>query len=339
MSSKNSSTYKTKRTQDFQKNVDLEVMLEDVNGLLGEIDTDSIRSSIYSNKEHPIIFVMGPHRSGSTLFMQWIANAGNFAYPTNLLSRFYAAPIIGAKIQLLLTDPRYNFRDEILDFNSSISFESENGKTKGATSPNEFWYFWRRFLPFGEIDWLPNDELMKVVDTGTLVGELTGLTRVYKKPLALKAMILNYNIEFLNKIFKKAIFIYTKRNPISNIESALDARIKQTGSIDNWYSFKIPEYSELKKLKPEEQVAGQIYYINKAVSEGLKPVPEEKKLVVPYEDFCSDPGSVYLELKNLLSKQGSVIGEYKGEKSFKISRTQNENSSVNKLYEKFLAGK
>ena len=146
---------------------------------------------------------------------------------------------------------------------------------------------------------------------------------------------INYNIGFLNKIFKKAIFVYTKRDPISNIESALDARIKQTGSIDNWYSFKIPEYNELIKLKPEEQVAGQIYYINKAVSEGLKLVPNEKKLIVPYEDFCSDPNSVYLELKKRLLIQGCAVDEYKGPKAFKITRKCNENISIKKTYDSF----
>ena len=96
--------------------------------------------------------------------MQWLANTGAVAYPTNILSRFFGAPVIGAQIQLLLTDPRYNFRDEIHDFNGTISFHSDIGKTRGALNPNEFWHFWRRFLPFGELDWLPDEELFRVVD-------------------------------------------------------------------------------------------------------------------------------------------------------------------------------
>src|SRR4030095_4024262 len=110
--------------------------------------------------------------------MQWLANTGVVSYPTNILSRFFGAPVIGAQIQCLLTKPPYNFRNELLDFNSAIPFESEVGKTRGALSPNEFWYFWRRFLPFGELDWLPDEHLMEVVDRKQLVAELTGLTRV-----------------------------------------------------------------------------------------------------------------------------------------------------------------
>jgi len=323
MSSKNSSTYKTKRTKDFQKNVDLEVMLEDVNGLLGEIDTDSIRSSIYSNKDHPVIFVMGPHRSGSTLFMQWIANTGNFAYPTNLLSRFYASPIVGAKIQLLLTDPRYNFRDEILDFNSPISFESENGKTKGALAPNEFWYFWRKFLPDTERDYWINEELFEKADIQMMLSEFAGITDVFQKPFALKGMNLNYNIAFLNKVFDKAIFIHTKRDPLTNIASILKARERQLGSIENWYSFKIPEYVDLIKLNPYEQAAGQVYFHNQAVENGLKDVAEHKKITINYEDFCSNPKYFYDELVEKLNIQGYSTEEpYSGEKSFSLTRKE-----------------
>ena len=35
-------------------------------------------------------------------------------YPTNILARFFGAPVVGAQIQLLLTDPRYKYRNEIL---------------------------------------------------------------------------------------------------------------------------------------------------------------------------------------------------------------------------------
>ena len=51
------------------------------------------------------VFVVGALRSGTTLFTQWLATTGLTAYPTNLLSRFYGAPLVGAKIQQLLTDP------------------------------------------------------------------------------------------------------------------------------------------------------------------------------------------------------------------------------------------
>src|SRR5690606_6790054 len=137
-----------------------------------------------SEERYSKIFVVGALRSGTTLLTQWLADSGMVAYPTNLLSRFYAAPLVGAKIQLLLTDPRYNFRNEILDFNGEINFSSENGKTQGALAPNEFWYFWRRFLPFDEFDYMPPEELRQRANLEGFRDELNALANIFNKPFA-----------------------------------------------------------------------------------------------------------------------------------------------------------
>lgn len=309
------------RVKDFKRNGSLEELLSNLNGSLFCAEDMALNSYSTEGIDYPVVFVMGPHRSGSTLFMQWLANSGLVAYPTNLLSRFYGAPVIGAHIQLMLTDPRYNFRNEILDFNSPISFESENGKTKGALAPNEFWYFWRRFLPFEELDWLPDEELFSLVDQEKLVNELTSLTRVFDKPFALKSMILNYNIPFLDAIFKKALFIQIKRDPVTNVSSILDARKLQLGNEREWYSFKIPEYPQLKELDPIMQSAGQLSFINSAVTKGMATLKESRKLIVEYEEFCHKPRIVF---DQLLLKMGITDNEtkYSGPEQFRVSRNK-----------------
>ncbi len=316
----NTSQEDNERVKAFKRNSSLEELLYSLNESLYCAENVVLsRYSAEKGADYPIVFVMGPHRSGSTLFMQWLANCGVVAYPSNLLSRFYGAPVIGAQIQLMLTDPRYNFRNEIFDFNNPISFESENGKTKGALAPNEFWYFWRRFLPFKELDWLPDEELFRVVDRNKLVSELTSLTRVFGKPFALKSMILNYNIPFLDAIFKKALFVQIKRDPVTNVSSILEARKRQLGSDREWYSFKIPEYQQLKGLDPVTQSAGQLYYINCAVTKGIETVNKSRKLVLQYEDFCKNPHQVYMDLAMKLGLTGEELS-YCGPKQFIPSR-------------------
>ena len=56
----------------------------------------------FSHPRLPVLFLVGNPRSGSTVFMQFLQSTGAFAVPTNVLSRFYYAPCIGAKIQQLL---------------------------------------------------------------------------------------------------------------------------------------------------------------------------------------------------------------------------------------------
>nr|WP_297399460.1 sulfotransferase [uncultured Marinobacter sp.] len=306
------------RTEKYTRVSALEELLWDLNTNLKSANDQYLKDA---SERHSKIFLVGPHRSGSTLFMQWLANTGLVANPTNLLSRFFGAPLVGAKIQQLLTDPRYNFRNEILDFNSDINFSSDNGKTKGALAPNEFWYFWRRFLPFDELDYMPGQELREKANLSGLRDELNALANIFEKPFAMKAMIMNQNIPELAEQFDKALFIWIRRDPIFNIQSALEARKRQYGDINTWYSFKIKEYPELKHLDPLESVAGQIFAINRSVEQGIAELPEYKKLIVQYEDFCAQPEHYYHDIvRRLREQEGAgeveVPAAYAGQDSF-----------------------
>ncbi|GLR65075.1 sulfotransferase [Marinospirillum insulare] len=308
------------RTEKYARVGSLEDLLKELNKNLAGANKKYLDDK---SEKFSKVFIVGPPRSGTTLFTQWLANTGLVSYPTNLLSRFYGAPLVGAKIQQLLTDPKYNFRNEILDFNSDIDFSSENGKTKGALAPNEFWYFWRRFLPYGELDYMSPEELHKKANLSGFRDELNALANIFEKPFAMKGMIMNQSIPELNKQFDKALFIHIHRDPVFNIQSALEARKRQYGDINTWYSFKIKEYPELKNLDPLESVAGQITAINKSVEKGISGLPEHKKLVVQYEDFCKRPeyyyGLLVDKIKTHDGLSSNVAPSYQGKKSFNIT--------------------
>ncbi|MDD2883496.1 MAG: sulfotransferase [Dechloromonas sp.] len=305
------------RTSHFSRNAALETLLQDINNRLGVAEQQAMTEHFGQGMRHPLIFVMGPLRSGTTLFMQWLAQSGLFGYPSNLLSRFYGAPIIGAKIQLLLTDPRFNFRDELNDLVNNGDFNSNNGKTKGSLSPHEFWYFWRRFLADPERDIWSDDELRDTFDTVALQSEINGLIDVFDRPFAAKGMLFNYNIPFLDSIFEKALFIQLKRDTASNAASILEARQRQFGNTETWYSFDIPERVLLESASPEQQAIGQVEYINAAIERGMAKLSPERKMHVSYEDFCRHPQPYFAEL---LMKTGLPAKEYRGPTQFEISR-------------------
>ncbi|WP_421921683.1 sulfotransferase [Marinobacter salarius] len=331
------------RAENFSRNYELESLLEEMTALLGSANSQLANQS--SAERYSKIFIVGPLRSGTTLFTQWLASSGLVAYPTNLLSRFFGAPLVGAKIQQLLADPRYNFRNEILDFNSEITFASDNGKTKGALAPNEFWYFWRRFLPFDELDYMPPDELRGKANLAGFRDELNALANIFGKPFAMKAMIMNQNIRELAEQFDKSLFIWIRRDPIFNIQSALEARQRQYGDMSTWYSFKIREYPQLKELDPLESVAGQIAATNHSVERGIADLPDHKKLVIPYEDFCLRPEHYFHEITRRLRKQNGT-GEsgpppYAGEQHFSNTNTwrltEYSTADAEQVYEAYCA--
>ena len=317
--------------------MELESLLQEINSLLEPLEDKVIEH--YKMPRYPVVLVVGCPRCGSTLMLQWLANTGKFAYPTNLLSRFYSAPYIGAKIQQLFTDPRFNFKNELSSFSKDIFFSSELGKTTGFLSPNEFWYFWRRFFPYGEIQYLDEKKLKKI-NTSKFLSEFAAIEAVFDKPFALKGMIINWNIPFISRILDKALFIHITRHPLYNSQSLLESRIKYFGNVIHWYSFKPKEYFNLKNLDPYDQVAGQVYFTNRAVSKGLEIIDESRRIEIAYEAFCKHPADVFNQIKSKFSQQDFLADwPYDGPEKFQsknqLRLSKEETDKIVNAYSQF----
>jgi hypothetical protein len=292
----------TPRRSRYRRNPRLERLLEELNEALRGGEDTLLRDA--GVPRWPVVFIVGAPRSGTTVVLQWLAHSGTFAYPSNLLARFYRAPYLGARIQQMLVDPAYAFRDEFSDLlASSGGLTSDLGKTRGLLAPNEFWYFWRRFFPDPAADWsAPAPDTLEPATR--FVAELSLLERAFGRPFALKAMIANWNIALLDKLFPKAVFLHVRRDPRFNAQSLLEARARFFGDVRRWYSFRPPEYPFLRELSPEEQVAGQVLCTRRAVEQALSALPSARRVTVDYEAFCADPRVVLAALRERLSCQG-----------------------------------
>ena len=130
-------------------------------------------------------------------------------------------------------------------------------------------------------------------------------------------MICDFHIPFFNTVFKKCVFICMKRDIDNNIRSLYDARIRQYGDEKHWYSFKTPNYNELIKINdPYDQIRAQVLTIHEGINNGLSSVPDKKKMLVKYEDFCKNPKKIYNDLSHKLASQEYDIGKYNGVSSF-----------------------
>lgn len=267
----------------------------------------------------PTILVVGCARSGTTLLMQWLAASHRFAYPTNLASRIYASPLVGALLHRALVE--LDVRGEIVPIDSQrIDYASNLGKTSGAAQPHEYWYWWRRFFAFGETQKV-SDEALANVDVARLLHELAQLEGVFGKPVALKAMLLNWNLPFLGRTLPKPIFVNMLREPAANAASLLSARESFYGDPRIWYSFKPPEYAMLARADPDVQVAGQVLANRRAVAAGLADASDFNRLDVEYERFCADPGEVWGRIADRIQALGGAApGPYAGPSSFETPR-------------------
>ena len=247
----------------------------------------------------PTVFLVGNARSGTTLAMQWLAAGGAFTYPTNLVSRFPTAPWVGERILRMLTDPTCDHRGE-LTLGADARPEpwtSDLGKTKGLLEPHEFWYWWRRFLPDAPV-------AEPEVDEAGMRRELAAWEAVGDKPLLMKGLIADWCLPWLARVLPGALFIHVIREPVCIMGSLLKVRREFYGDESDWYSFRPPQYDQLRHLRPVDQVAGQVWHTRQAVTDALEAMPAQRSFTLAYEELCAAPGEVHGRLTRWLAVHG-----------------------------------
>lgn len=272
------------RKQEHKKNQELESIFPEMENILGS--AEKIILDKYLAPQKKIYLIFGCARSGTTLLYQYLAATGLFTYPSNIISRFYYAPYIGARIQQLLID--FDSKNEIFKNSADINFNSTLGKSTGPLQPHEFWYFWNRFFEFKEIQKLNKEEINKV-NWSLLKKELHAFESVFDKPILMKAMNLNWHIKDLATNFNNIHFIFIKRDTVYNAQSLLLAREKYFGNRNDWYSFKPPNYSGFSKLPIEEQLINQVNFTNNDIENQLEKLDSSKVSIINYTDFCKSP--------------------------------------------------
>lgn len=288
-----------KRSAKFKKNARLESHLQELNGLLSDVENKLIDKAS-SKLQHPLILIMGVARSGTTLLMQYLAQSTNIAYPTNFLSRFYSAPYVGVRIQQLFTD--FDALNEFPEFNINQAFQSNLGKTSGTLSPNEFWYFWRRFAQKNPSELIKSE---MDFDFKNFQREISLMISAFNKPLAMKGMIANYIIKELCENLENVIFIHLHRDLSYNVNSLLNARMKYFNNIEEWYSFPPgDEFYDYPRENVFEEVAAQVCSINNTVQKSLNTLPNKNQISIKYSDFCDQPFMLHEALKEKLGQQG-----------------------------------
>ncbi|WP_424961679.1 sulfotransferase [Ekhidna sp.] len=282
------------RQKDHKRNKSLENVLNELESLLKSTNQKIVASG---QKPHlPIIFIMGCARSGTTLLYQFLAKTGLFGYPNNIISRFYYSPYLGTRIYQMLHE--LDDKDEIFPLKETEDFSSKLGKTRGPNQPHEFWYFWNRFFQFDENGRLL-DKSKKLKNLDIFIKELGTFQNAFNKPLILKALNMNWHIPLLNDLSENFYFLHLKRDIRYNAQSLLKARESFFGNTSYWYSFKPPNYKELKLLPDWKQVVEQVRSNNNGITEGLSKIPQNKQMTIHFEEFVENPNLILKKMKTL----------------------------------------
>lgn len=290
-----------KRSDAFKPNKKLDAVIAELVTLIGPSQEEVNRR--FEAPKAPVVGILGCSRSGTTFLTQLLAASGMFGYPSNFLSRFSYAPYVGALIQKMLFDPEYDLRGELTDLHRSISFDSELGKTSGALEINEFFHFWRRFFPVYEPGHLSETELVNV-DIGRMRRELAALETAFGLPFMSKAKLFQFNAAYFSHRMPELFFIHIRRDPAYTMQSILQSRRKYYNDENVWWSAKPKEYERIKDLSAHGQIAGQVYFTEKNISEEMEKIEPRNKFSCSYEALCAEPHRIFGALAEKLRARG-----------------------------------
>jgi len=287
----------------YRKDKLSENILYKMNSAISAANIDSIiKGEVNSKKSFPSIIVTGVPRSGTTLITQLLPSHYNLGYSSNLMSRFYLSPLIGAWMQnQLISD----------DIHGLKIFNSHHGVTDKIYEPHEFGYFWSGYLNTKSSchDPLATDDF-DASNFISLDNDLTSITKVFGKPAVYKCSIspffLNYFMDYTN-----TYFIHIVRDRKKAVDSILNVRKKRLGSESNWWGIKPYRWEEIVDLTPREQVEWQYD----------KTIDAINSVAMEHEDrfFC-------IELEDLIDNTESTLNR------IMENFMSNYNISVEKVY-------
>ncbi len=238
--------------------------------------------------EAPPIIILGAPRSGTTLFYQAITAAFRMSYFCN-----YAAAHI-----------RWPFFSTLLVARGikshETSFSNRFGFTKGKSGQSEARDLWSTWFGYDVCDETVDRDLVEICRrTVASVAERLDAPFVTKNPDHC------IRIRALHATFPNAIYIRVKRDPIEIARSLLNARMDYSGTFEKWFAIRPPEVPENSELSATDQVARQVYFLEKRVDTDFEQViPAENQLVVHYDEFCKNPSQQLERVAKIAANRG-----------------------------------
>ena len=240
---------------------------------------------------YPVLFLVGPPRSGSTVLAQILIHRLVLGYITNLVAKFWMAPEYGIAIARAIGgDP-----GALLP-----TLSSAHGQTGDYEGHHEFGYFWQRWFTYRENHYI-EPEYWDEVDGPALLESLARMETAWERPLVFKnPPALSLQISLLDQIVPNALFLNLTRSDPDVATSLYHAREVYLGSHAEWFSVKPPQYAELAGTPIVDQIAGQVFHTRREIERQLSGVAPARQLTVSYENLCADTDATVSSIETWL---------------------------------------
>lgn len=218
----------------------------------------------------PIVLVVGPPRSGTTLVYQVLSYCLDVTFPNNFSGLFPASPIT---VNGLAGRRRPDF-------------QSFYGQTSRMSGPNDAFHIWNR--------WLGSDRYVTRTDlSAEEINEMQRFflawTSKYGKPFLNKNNRNVQCIEYLAEHLPNTYFIGIRRNPACVARSLVHARQAVQGDKTIGWGLQCQEqHCHKDSLGYVQDVCDQVKRNDHDLASSLQAVPAERVIQLQYESFCTE---------------------------------------------------
>ena len=268
------------------------------------------------------IFIIGPPRSGSTLFYESMVSYFDLGYFNNFHEKNYLNPSIAELVKRSLKKK------------SKSKFNSNYGVIDGLFAPSENGEFWYRF--FRRKPQYVSIEDTRKKDLGQLKFAINSFINVTNKHLLIKNLPCSTRIEPILKVFPNAFWIIITRNFIDNGLSIAKMRLDLKKDINLWESVEPKGYENFLTERFDIQIFKQIELIYSGIINDLYNA-SNRTYLVNYEAFCNSPADT-LDSLNLAFKKAGILVEKRNSdlpKKFEIKTPKLESKYLETIRERF----
>ncbi|MFK7821266.1 MAG: sulfotransferase [Planctomycetaceae bacterium] len=219
----------------------------------------------------PILLIVGPPRSGTTVLYQLLADALETTWFPNVSEMFPRSPITASRV---LAFKR----------NKSRRLRSFYGQTPGLSAPNDAFQIWNRWL--GENRYEP-DLLSET--SKHMLQFLAAWTNMFNKPLLNKNNRNTFCLPQLHDAIPTAHFVILQRNPADIARSLIRAREFVQGEKHGPWGLASQSNHANDPLGYVDDVCEQVRLINERISTAKQTLNVDRLTCCSYEELCDDP--------------------------------------------------
>ena len=244
----------------------------------------------------PIIFIIGPPRSGTTLVYQLLCHSLGLPCLTNYDVKRPYMTVFRAAFSSLFSKPSQSNR----------AYSSIYGKTEGNYGPNEagqFWYRWFKAEFSGE----KNDNWRNANSKASLINGVTAVAKLKGGRVVFKNVYHSMRLDELNSTFPDSLYVVVNRPTIDIAQSILNARDNCPNGRKRWWSVPVGSVDTLEKLSWSDQIIKQVEVVYERITKFQRKNLESRFFNVDYDGLCESPLKVIKELEAFLIKNGIQV--------------------------------